>query len=184
MRKYFILVFFCIVCGCSFSKDSNYIPPKHVVLAGKILKEMEKKLSAQYHMRAISDTVGLIENVNLLGLGFQIRGPLTQDQLRVILVDCVEEFLAAINNNDEIRPFLKLYPYTSEGIQISLFVIDPQGRSLYDPNIGVATVRRGVITYLITDKAKPLIYKSEVRETYEEAQNIVYNDHNLSCKNS
>ena len=169
MRIFIFILMTFLLPSCSNMPD--YIPPRYVVVANEILKEMEDKLSQQYHMRVISNKAGLMKNVNLLGLGFQIRGPLTQEQLRVILVGCVEAFLSAVNSNEEIRPHLKTYPYTAKGINIGIFIIDSNGRGGSDPYIGVAQAYRGTLDYKTIDRTNG--HKATVSETYEEAVQIL-----------
>ena len=170
MRTFVFILMIFLLHSCSNIPD--YIPPRYVVVANEVLKEMEDKLSQQYHMRVISNTAGLMENVNLLGLGFQIRGPLTQEQLRVILVGCVEAFLSAVNSNEEIRPHLNTYPFTAGGIDIGIFVIDSNGRGLSVPNIAIAQASRGTLDYITIDRTNG--HKNRVSETYEEAVQIVH----------
>lgn len=173
MRIYLILLLSLLFCACNDSKNNRYVPARYVEIADEILTEMEQKLSNKYHMRVTGTTAGLMKCVNLLGLSFKIRGPLTQEQLRVIIVGCVEEFLSTINANEEIRPYLRTYPFTAEGIEITIFMIDAQGRELYDPDIGVASQRHGELTYMTTDRTDTFKYKSIVSESYDDALRIV-----------
>lgn len=71
---------------------------------------MAKLLSQRHHMKVVGMGGGLVDRVNVLGLSFPVQGVLRKEQLRKILIDCVETFLAAINANEELRPSLKNYP--------------------------------------------------------------------------
>ena len=134
---------------------------------------MEEKLSKKYHMRVIADIGGLMEKVNLLGLEFQIQGPLTREQLRVILVGCVEAFLSVLNTNEEIRSHLKTYPFTAAGIEIAIFVMDTNGRRVSDPYVGIAQALNGTLDYMTIDKTNEYRNRSTISETYEEAMQIL-----------
>lgn len=173
MRIYLILLLTILFYACNNSKNYRHVSPRYVELADEIRSGMAQKLAEKYHMKAIGTVGGLAKCVNLLGLSFQIRGPLTQEQLRLIIIGCVEEFLSAVNADEEIRPYLCTYPFTAEGIEITVFVIDAQGRSLYDPDIGVASERRGALEYMITDKTDTFKYKSIISESYDDALKIV-----------
>jgi hypothetical protein len=152
----------------------HYIPERYEILSEEIVCKTGKKLSNKYQMRTIGTTFELMERVNLLCLSFQIQGPLSREQLRVIVVGCVEEFLATVNANKEIRPYLCVYPFPAECIEVSIFVVDAKGRELYDPDIGVASEINGAVEYLITDNLNRYKYKSISSESYDEALNIVY----------
>ena len=58
--------------------------------------------------------------INNLGILFQVKRKLSIEQAREILVDCVQEFLTEINSNEEIRPYLENFPFTSKNIHIAL----------------------------------------------------------------
>ena len=95
--------------------------PRAVVIVDLITADVAAKLAKRYNMRLIGVTGGLARRVNVLGLSFQIRGPLSKEQLRAIVVDCVEEFLLPINTNERLRPSLKNYPFTANEIEIKIF---------------------------------------------------------------
>ena len=169
--RYFIFLCFLLLNNCSHTTHSPYIPARYVVIAQTIRNELSEDLSDQYNMRVIGTVGGLAEYVNLLGLKFQIKGPLTQAQLRIILLGCVNAFLTALNNNEEIRPYLKTYPFTAEGINIGIFVMDSQGKGVSDPNIGIAQAFCGTLDYITIDRKNG--HQNTVSETYEEAMQIV-----------
>lgn len=153
----------------------TYVPAVYVSMAKGIMEEMSKVLPKKYGMEVVSTTAGLARSVNVLGLGFQIDGPLTKEQLREILVNCEEEFLARVNQNENIRPYLKNYPFTSENIELDIYVQDSQtGLEAVDPNISVASISNGCVVYCSEFKdPKTPGYKSKEVESYEDALRIV-----------
>lgn len=158
--------------GINF-QNNQYIPADYVVRADKITANVEAKLVKRYSMRVVGRTGGMIDYVNVLGLSFQIHGPLTKDKLREILVDCVEEFLSQINSDEKLRPFLKNYPFTPKEINIAIFVVDDTGRKIYDPSITVASAYHGKIWYDTVDINDNFGYKSSTEEDYKTARKIV-----------
>ena len=85
----------------------------------------------------------------------------------------MEEFLAPINANKELRPKLKNYPFTSNEIEITLFVINSNGLEIYDPFIGVATAMDNELIFKTIDPVDTIKYKSKFVEKYEEALKII-----------
>jgi hypothetical protein len=178
MKTYFLLllmsVYFCHSRQLEAKPRNNeYIPAEYVVIAQKIRADMAKKLSKRHNMEVIGVTGGLAGRVNVLGLSFEIIGPLTKEQLREILIDCVEEFMTAINANERLRPHLKNYPFTPKEIEIELYIKGEKRRDLFDPEIRVAVATHGSLRYHTTAKDNPFGYKSEFMEDYEEALKIV-----------
>lgn len=170
----FVFIFICFTYSYGFPFVNNqYVPADYVVMANKITKQVADKISANYNLESIGVTSGLADCVNVLGLSFQIKGPVTKEFLRKILVDCVEEFLTLINGNERLRPFLKNYPFTANEIEIAIFVVDERGESIYHPEIGVANEFKGTITYRTSEKDVLAGYKSKVVEDYDTALKIV-----------
>src|SRR5436190_1489273 len=126
MRFVYFFVLLCSFELFCFSGEQNnkYVPARYVVLSQQIRNEVAERCAEKYHMAIISDRAGLMKKVNLLGNDFRIKGPLSQEKLREILVDCVEGLLEALNGNEEIRPSLKTYPFNAEGVDIGIFISD------------------------------------------------------------
>lgn len=149
------------------------MPAEYVVISGQIIQEMAKKLSKRHNMLVAGSTAGLADCVNVLGLTFQIPGPLPLEKLREILVDCVEEFLIMINSNERLRESLKTYPFTAEGIDITILVKDQYGYNVYFPGVGAASIAHGKVMYLAMEKDAIAPAKILHRETYKEAKELV-----------
>lgn len=153
--------------------ENCYIPARYVELAEKITNDVADVLSKRHKMTNIGKGGGLANCVNTLSLSFQIKVTLTKEQLREKLIDCEEEFLKAINANEEIRPYLKNYPFRTNEIDITIYVVDNCGREVYDPHIGVAFVKGDKIIYKTTDPENTFRYKSEFVENYNDALRII-----------
>ena len=178
--KYFIITSITIllmistlyVYGTKFV-NNQYVRPKYISMANEIISDVAATLTERHKMNVVAVTEGMADCVNVVGLSFQILGPLSKERLRKIVVDCVEEFLASINANEPLRPFLKNYPFTAEGIDIELFIVDANRRHVYFPEIMLAAQYRGKIKYRTIDKENELKYKSSEFEDYETALEIV-----------
>lgn len=160
-----------LLCQLGFSRiDHNFQSP---VRSDKITEEVKTKLSKRYNMQLIGITGGMTDCVNELGLSFQIRGPIAKDILRKMLVDCVQEFLAPINADEKLRPFLKNYPITPKEIMIEIYIVNDRGGNVYDPEISVAVAKRGRLRYHTEDENDRFSYKKVTEEDYEIARKIV-----------
>lgn len=159
--------------GISFV-NNQYVPADYVVRADKITEEVKALLSKRYKMQVVGITGGMADCVNVLGLSFQINGPIPKNVLREMLVDCVEEFLVPINADEKLRPFLKNYPFTAKEIDIAIFIKDKNGNRLYDPEISVASAHYGKVYFNTVDKNNTMNgYKEWMEEDYETARKIV-----------
>lgn len=167
-----LLLFLIFACGTYFMSN-RHTPSDYVIMAHQIRTDIAEKLSKRYNMQVVGVGGGMAGSVNVIGLSFQILGPLSKEKLREILVDCVEEFLAPINANENIRPFLKNYPFTEKEIVITIFIVDASGRNVYDPDVVVATAFNGKIWYYTEDKDNKFRYKQKIQEDYQTALKIV-----------
>lgn len=178
MKFCFVFFFAIFILNFSFNYGAKFVnsqsvPEEYVVISQQIRSDVAAKLVKRYNMKVIGITGGLADCVNVLGLSFQIRGPLTKERLREILVDCVEELLAPINANERLRPFLKNYPFTAEGIDIEIFVVDNTGVKVYHPEIMLAAAYEGILKYRTFDKHAEFGYQSTTVEDYATALKIV-----------
>ena len=109
-------------------------------------------------------------------MDFHFYRPLAIEAFRSLLLYAVEEYLAAINGNEEVRPYLHNYPFTPNNVEISIFLRNRDGSSLPPGEIYLATARRGEFVYFSDDmeaikQGKDLLKKVHV-ETFEEAVQI------------
>ena len=109
----------------------------------------------------------------MTGMSYKIYRSLDTAEARKLIIDCVEEYLTAINASKEIRPFLENYPATSENIHLTVYSYNPDHRHTYDPSIGVVSARDGNVFYRTRDKNNEYRYKSETEEPYEVALAMV-----------
>ncbi|MFI0434638.1 MAG: hypothetical protein ACH350_02780, partial [Parachlamydiaceae bacterium] len=102
----FLVIITFLACSFNFLKSQ---PRDYADIAREIRTDVGKKLSKKHQMDLIGVGGGMMGSVYMIGLSFQIRHPLNRNEARARIVDCTEELLAAINSNEEIRPFLKNY---------------------------------------------------------------------------
>jgi hypothetical protein len=106
-------------------------------------------------------------------LSFDIRAPLSREQLRKLLIDCSKDFLTIVNTDKEVQPYLSVKPFELENIEIIIFNSDKTGREVFDPLITVAKISGGILIFKTNDPNKKYTYKENYKETYEEALKLV-----------
>jgi hypothetical protein len=57
--------------------------------------------------------------------------PLTENEARRLIINCLDDFLEAANSDEELRPFLKTYPFKPESIDLAIFSSDKEGYTHY-----------------------------------------------------
>ena len=172
------LLLFAVFIYRTIFTANPYVRKEYIFMAQQLTSDVAVKLKQRHNMVVVGVTAGLADAVNILGLEFQIRGPLSKEKLRSILVDCVEEFLISVNTNEQLRPFLKNYPFTEKEVEIVLYVLDATGRNVYHPEILVAVASHGIIWYATKDKNVKFGYKQDIEESYQTAFKIVQESKN------
>lgn len=171
-----INVFMLFCFGCSSIPHVNHA--KEVKLVTQIQAKLAKRLASKHHLSLSGDVTampgGVIKEVGLL---FHSHRILSIEEAREILVDCVQEFLSEINTNEEIRPFLENYPFTPKNIDIAIFIKDSNGIGVYDPNLNTVSASSGKLYYKTVSKDDTFNYKSEYKETFDEAFKLVNQAH-------
>jgi hypothetical protein len=140
-------------------------------LIGKFGKQMEEKYG--FHPCAFGGGA-TEEGIWLFSIHFDYyHEPMLIDQARRLIVSCAEEFLELINSSEEIRPYLKNYPSTAKNIEIHIYFTDIDRKKIYDPYLTVVSINEGIIRYKTEEEGNSFEYKSNIRESYEEALDIL-----------
>jgi hypothetical protein len=110
---------------------------------------------------------GIVEN---LGLAFDIKGPMSRDEIRKMLLEMGQQFLNKLNQDKQLQPYLQHRPFTPDDIDLSLYFRDSKNGGLRDPHIGYAALRYGKLVYCVIEEQNGIPRdKFEYKETYEEA---------------
>ncbi len=138
-----------------------------------------KKLAKRHNMKfSGADSVWKNHKPAVLSLGFQLwqKEPLNREMARKIIVDCIDEYVSAINNAELLlAQYLSHFPFSHKDVSITILCSDERGGDIYDPAISVMSAYRGQIYYSTDDPDHKYRYKSEFEETYEEAKEILKN---------
>ena len=108
-----------------------------------------------------------MHKVEKLFLSFFYYKPTNVEEGRRLLILAVDEFVASVNSDEQIHPYLKNYPFEPKNIEIRIFLRNPKGE---DPPLGElydVTAINGIFSYKIIDLEGRLV--DLYKETYEEA---------------
>lgn len=176
MRSIGITILLIIIAPLTFSFSLFTSKPRdYADIARDIRAKVGNKLAKKHHMDLIGIGGGMMKSVYMIGLSFQIRHPLDRNEARERIIDCVEELLTTINANEEIRPFLKNYPFTTKNVQVAIFSVNADGRAVFDPYITVVSVDQSDSITFRTEAPNEKFYKHRHREPYLEALAMLRN---------
>ncbi len=169
INKFFLLITMLLfmTSSCSaYSSDKTYY-------AGKIRREVANKLAKKYSMQPNCFGGSMLDKITMLSIGFEIYRPLSQEEARSIIVDSVEEFTRAVNNDPNIQEFLEKKPFGPENIVIDIIIFDEDGTKLYHPNLSLVVSSIGTVMYKTNDPKKEFGRKLIITETFDEAKQLI-----------
>ena len=149
------------------------IDPREMIL-GDVIKETNQKLNAKYHINLAS--VGRSHKdlkVKSLTIDFnRFSGPVSKEDGRRMIIDCVEEYLKRINQKESLRPFLFQYPFSHENLTIMITHWNKDKTMLFDPDIDTFILFSDTLLYYTTDP-ETKNFKTKTKETYKEAKSLI-----------
>ena len=170
----FFILLFLLIIGCSMiDNDLNGLSPEAKMLYGFIKRE-GKKIEKKYHMTQVGIGGGIDKGINLMSLAFNRKGePLTQPEARKLIVAHVNDYLLAVNADEELRPYLANYPFKPENIDFTIYTNNLEGKDIFHPFICSVSAKSGKIIYYTDDPENTNKFKTTEIESYEEALKIV-----------
>ena len=144
-------------------------PSERSKLTDKIKAVTAKEIHKRFELRCIGTGGGDAHDVSMLFMAFKSYEPFDIQRGRKLIVDCVNEYLKNVNENEQVRPYLHNYPFLPENIEMVIF-----GPNLIEdpPNLKSVSLREGVIEYRIK-KTENSPLENTHEETFQEALKIL-----------
>ena len=167
-----ILSMFSFLFGCS---SFGYQSPRYEQLADEITGKTAKKLKTQKGLFLIGIGGRMMDDIQVMKMSFEYYQEVDLKIGRELLVHVINEYLSAINSNEEIKPHLHEYPFTAKNVTISIFFSNPD-RSKFPPGkIACISSLKGTLTYYTYSNSNFL--QAIHVESYEKAvQEITLNN--------
>ncbi len=130
-----------------------------------------KKIGKKYGMSLSGNGGGAkADGIWLMSISFRRYGsPINEKEARSLLIHCVEDFLEAVNNDEQLRPFLKDYPFKAKNLELTIINFDKDQFLHTFPNIAVVSNDQGKVSFFTKEVSQIYGYHTEKYETYDEA---------------
>ncbi|MEX0962286.1 MAG: hypothetical protein WDZ28_05475 [Simkaniaceae bacterium] len=172
MKPIYIFWIMIIAIFSFFSYSSTTGLSKDEKIVNQITKETAKKLNEKKKLVLIGTGGQMMYKIEMLAMSFNYYQEVDLETARELLVESVEEYLSAINSNQEVRSYLFNYPFTAKNIEITIFFRNPDGSNAASEKINIAAANQGKLIYYIDSPDKHTI-TAIYRETYEEAKEAI-----------
>lgn len=171
--SFFLLTSFSL----SNNKDYDHVESSRVV--GNFFFRIKSLFAEKYNVKPIGTIISMPGGeLSLLGLDFNICGPITKDEARSLLISMSEDFMNEFRSDQKLLSYMPDPNITVHNINIGLYIYDKYGYSTKDPDLSVATVHDGHLKFSVLGENECLPYKSREMETFEEAKRIVESNKN------
>ena len=168
-------LFISVICFLPFFGVSlkAYESPSYVKIADDIMIKASKRLAEKHGLRFCGISGGMMGCVKLMGVTYQLNRLMEKNEARAVVVDCVQEILADINQDEPVRKYLQVYPFDANHLEVMILLSTPDMGTLYYPDLTVVNASKGKITYSTNDPNNKYQYKTRDSESFEDAVKIV-----------
>jgi len=138
----------------------------------KQIEYSARTISDKYQIRPCATCVAMPNgDIQYLELKFDVIGPLSQEEIRKMLICSVHDFLNNINTDMELCSYLKKGYLDISEVGIGVFFNDSTGYPIENKiDIDMASIRKGVLRYCRSDPNEISINGVEItEESYQEA---------------
>lgn len=167
MNHLFWILFTLFLTGCNMAYDGNN-PDKKGDSARAVRRRVAYKLKKEKELYPCGTGAQMMNEIQMLALSFNYFKPVTIEQSRQLIIDAVDEFVAAVNADTDIRPYLGNYPFEPKNIEIRIFIENLDYSPLPKGALSVISFSDGVIYFRIDDPQNNAL-KTIYSEPYSEA---------------
>ena len=161
--------------------NREVVPCPYSKLANQIKAQFARAVQKEYGFRACSVGGSMPYDVENIIMGFVSYKRTEKDEARALFIELSSLLSSMINDHEEIRPYLREYPFPPTRAWVTISFEDKKTKDRYrDGSIGSVSIGRdGDVFYYSNDPNDPK-KKIEEREPYAEAEKIVLQQQKLS----
>ncbi len=173
-----LIIYFILYCLFTACTSLSYEISEDEKIVNKITSETARKLKREKKLYLVGTGGRMMHEVEMMYMGFDFFKEINLNEARELLIYAINEYLYAINNNEEIRQYLITYPFTAKNVEIGIWVRKPDGDLPDLDKIYYISAIDGVLSYYLD---LPETYSRQLiwEETFAEAQRITLLDSNV-----
>ena len=173
--KIFILCFF--IKTVMLTADTDLTPykggySKKELFADQVTKITAEKLLHNKNLHLIGTGGCMMNEIENLTMKFDYSKEVDLTTARNLLIVSIQSYLDEINQNEQIRRYLKNYPFTPKNIEIGISIHNPDGSNVSKDKLFYISAYDGILYYYLDGPYHTSRITSH-QETYEEALKII-----------
>lgn len=124
-----------------------YTPAPYEPLIDALFKTFETQMQEELHLEPTGSGGSMPHDVEGIEVTFTALRRISQDEAREILIKGSQVLLHLINSNEELRPYLREFPFRMNRISLHLFTRNNVGSHYADGTIAYAALTRNTLSY-------------------------------------
>jgi hypothetical protein len=138
MKNIFIFCAFLLTSSCShLGLDEEQM--------NAILHRFTKDQQKERHLETIGTGSAMPDKIKKFIVRFISNEKLDRNQARTLILDCANDLLIMVNDDEIIRPFLIEYPFTYNNIDIVICFVNEKGEIRLCPYTAMVAIDDGLI---------------------------------------
>ena len=166
-----IKIKFALLCviflhSCTLSRPNCYQPDYDKLNSvNNVEKKTFSEISNATGLKPFGTGAQMMNEIDMLMIAFQCDKNISIKEGRELLILCADRFLKNINENEQIRQYLKTYPFELKNIEIEIYISSKGSKK---NTLSVLACKKGKLDYK-TDSDDPFKFKHVHSESYENA---------------
>ena len=156
------------------AEKKDYSPEERKIInrsVAEVVNTLEKEMAEQYGLKCTGEGGSMPYDIQEIGVRFLCNQPASIEEARELEIRVTERFIEIINSHEEIRPYLRDYPWDHNRADIMIAFRDPKGKD-YPEGVTLVLQGREKVVYFGRERF-PNDIDPMKREPYAEAKKIV-----------
>lgn len=172
-----VLLFVCLIFSMkhAMAEKRDYSPEERKIMnrcVAQVVDTLEKEMKEQYGLICTGEGGGMPYDIEEIGIRFLRKQQTSIEEARELEIRATERFVEIINNHEEIRPYLRNYPWDYNRTDIMIAFRDPRGKD-YPEGVRLILQAREQVFYFGPKKTPDEVGVTVKEEPYAEAKKIV-----------
>ena len=172
-----VLLLICLIFSMEsiMAEKRDYSPEERKIMnrcVAQVVDTLEKEMKEQYGLICTGEGGGMPYDIEEIGVRFLRNQPTSIEEARELEIRATERFVEIINSHEEIRPYLRDYPWDYNRADIMIAFRDQKGKD-YPEGVALILQARNKMFYFGPERAPNDVDNVIKEEPYAEAKKIV-----------
>jgi hypothetical protein len=165
----YLLLFFLTILIATSCASGDFGMNSSGKIADSITIETASQITSTYEYFRLAGAGGA-KGFRKMTMSLDVHKKINKVEARALIIEFAEMYLNQINRNEKVKELADDYPLNVNNIEISLFIVPPEGE-IFHPDVATVSLDDGMVLFWTFEESGKS-YKSLEEETYGEARAI------------